>query len=291
RRFIHVDINDNSISTARDRLVKEGAEFERLDIMDGVSLFRNPAQTNDMIPKLIKGLMPDHSLSAYWKGVINYSSEGKVPVHLPNLLNGNSDRVFSIASAHKLCYEELSALPHDIKKCIIYYIDIDDMQAIKQYIADNTKEKIIDVEFRDITIILDNIVGFDEAEFSLKEVPDGLLTKWSLEVVSFTSDRVKRKIDEFNDKSAFNGKETHLALSDDGLEAIEWISIDTATDDPEAPWNSDAEIRIETDNRISIDGKKTATFWDGTITHSKKPLRVKIRNICGDESVFSLSEI
>lgn len=291
RRFIHVDINSNSITTTRDRLVKEGAEFDQIEVKDGVSLFRNPIQTNEILPKLIAGLMPDHSLSSYWNGVVNTSADGKVPVHLPNLMNGAADRVFSLSSAHKLCYEELSALPRDVKKCIVYYIDIDDMDAIRLYINDNTKDSLIDVEFRDVKALLDYLVAQDEAEFSVAEVQDGLMTRWRLEVLSFTSDRVRRKIDEFNYKSAFNGKKTHIALSDEGLEAIEWISVDSSTDDVNAPWKSEAEIRIENDCYISRDGVKTAELWDGSITLDGKPRRVKIRNICGDESVFSLESL
>lgn len=33
-------------------------------------------------------------------------------------------------------------------------------------------------------------------------------------------------------------------------------------------------------------GKKTSDYWDGTITSENKPLRLKIRNVCGDETVF-----
>jgi len=35
-------------------------------------------------------------------------------------------------------------------------------------------------------------------------------------------------------------------------------------------------------------GVKTNEFWDGTITFSKKPLRIKIRNISGDELVIKI---
>jgi hypothetical protein len=29
-------------------------------------------------------------------------------------------------------------------------------------------------------------------------------------------------------------------------------------------------------------------FWDGRITSDKKPLRLNIRNICGDETVWQI---
>jgi adenine-specific DNA-methyltransferase len=33
------------------------------------------------------------------------------------------------------------------------------------------------------------------------------------------------------------------------------------------------------------DGTKTKEFWDGKITSDKKPKRIKIRNISGDEMI------
>jgi len=37
-------------------------------------------------------------------------------------------------------------------------------------------------------------------------------------------------------------------------------------------------------------GKKTKEFWDGKILFEKKPLRMKIRNIAGDETIINVSE-
>ena len=56
RRFIHCDIGLNSIQTTRDRLVADGAEFDVLEIKDGVQLYRSPVQTMDKIKSLIPGL-------------------------------------------------------------------------------------------------------------------------------------------------------------------------------------------------------------------------------------------
>lgn len=288
RSFIHVDINANSIATARDRLVKENADFKLLEIKDGVSLFRNPLQTMKILPSLIQGLVVDRSLSEYWSGVINDSKFGKMPVHLPNLLAGSEARIVSVATVHKLIYEQLSQLDN-VKKVIIYYIDLEDKTLIDEYIKTHNNTGI-DIEFRDLKIVLDNLIAQDEAEFEVNQVQDGLMTKWEVDVVSFVSDRVKRKIDEFNEKSAFNNTNDSktICLSDNGLEAIEWISVDCTSSDPNAQWTSSQEIRIETDSYISINGKKTKSFWDGKISSVDKPLRVKIRNICGDESVFVL---
>ena len=45
RHFIHCDIGLNSIQTTRDRLKADGAQFDVLEIKDGVQLYRNPIQT------------------------------------------------------------------------------------------------------------------------------------------------------------------------------------------------------------------------------------------------------
>ncbi len=271
RKFIHVDINDNSISTTRDRLVGNGASFKRLEIKDGVSLFRNPAQTDDLLPTLIEGLIRDPALSDVWAGAINFSEYGKVPVYIPRLVEGAQARVFTVASMHKLIYEEFYKLSEEgIKKVIIYYIDVEDMDAINDYIKHHNKT-LIKIEFRDLKELLDNMVAQDTAVLKVSEVPDGLMTKWQVEVESFFSDRVERKIDEYNQKAICNASKNYemITLSDNGLETIEWISLDTTTDDINAPWHAEAEIKIEKDNRITVNGNKTSDFWDGTISSEK----------------------
>ena len=65
RRFIHCDIGVNSIQAARDRLKGNGAEFDVLEIKDGVQLYRNPVQTMDKIKSLIPGLHGEPSLDAF----------------------------------------------------------------------------------------------------------------------------------------------------------------------------------------------------------------------------------
>ena len=51
RRFIAGDIGINSIETTRDRLKNLGANFDVVDIKDGVTLYRNPVQTKENITK------------------------------------------------------------------------------------------------------------------------------------------------------------------------------------------------------------------------------------------------
>jgi adenine-specific DNA-methyltransferase len=58
----------------------------------------------------------------------------------------------------------------------------------------------------------------------------------------------------------------------------------------EGIWHSDREIKIDKLGYVIEDGKKTKTFWDAKISFNKKPLRMKVRNIEGDEIEIPLSE-
>lgn len=75
-------------------------------------------------------------------------------------------------------------------------------------------------------------------------------------------------------------------ISDNGLELIEWLSVDCTSEDGE--WHSDNEIKIDKNGYISVNGTKTKDFWDAAIRSEKMPLRLKIRNICGDETVWNV---
>jgi adenine-specific DNA-methyltransferase len=79
-----------------------------------------------------------------------------------------------------------------------------------------------------------------------------------------------------------------LQISDEGLETIEWISLDCTSANKQDIWHSDAEIKIDRFGYVIRDGLKTKDFWDATIKCNNKPLRMKIRNICGDETIFIL---
>jgi len=88
RKFIHVDIGINSIYTVRDRLKESKANFQILEVKDGVSLFRNPQQTMDKLATLIPGLQKGvKGISNFWFGSISESKKGIIPVYVPNLLN------------------------------------------------------------------------------------------------------------------------------------------------------------------------------------------------------------
>lgn len=298
RRFIHNDVNINSIQTTRDRLVGVGAEFTMMEIRDGVSLFRNPVQTMDKLVKLIPGLNTDANLDKrFWAGSIFSSQNGQMPVYLPNLLD-SSCRVMDTTEMNHIIREALPDLSNDVKHVIVYYIDVEDMEALNQFIHDENTRTDIEIELRDLKQILDEVVMEDEATWTLSEVQVELFTKWQVKMLTFHSDYVMKKIEAFNlkanqqhTKKVADGKKSTfkpIEISDEGLECIEWLSVDCTSAQKDAPWHSDVEVRIEKNGTVTINGNKTRDLWDATIISEDKPLRLKVRNICGDETVFIL---
>ena len=132
RKFIHVDIGLNSIQTVRDRLVEAKANFQILEIKDGVSLFRNPQQTMHKLATLIPGLQKGvKGISNFWFGAVTEAKLGTVPVYVPNLLN-TQEKVLDIPTINTIINQELQNLEVNAKKVIVYYIDIDDQKAVEK---------------------------------------------------------------------------------------------------------------------------------------------------------------
>ena len=301
RRFIHGDVNINSLQTARDRLVNAGAEFEIKEVKDGVRLFRNPVQTMDKLrDNLIPGLTANAKLdSQYWAGSIMDSKYGMMPVYLPNLLDG-SKRVLDKSEMMNIIHKALPDLPDEVKRVIIYYVDVEEINELRQFIEAENQQTLIEFELRDLKQVLDEVIMEDEAEWDLQEAKDslGLSMGWKLQLKSFHSDRVAKKVHGFNEKGVLqtnkkraSGKSANFSkikLSDEGLETIEWASVDCVNAEKNAPWHSDMEVKIEKMGTVTINGKKTQDYWDASIVSDDKPLRLKIRNICGDETIFVL---
>ena len=290
RNFIHNDIGINSIQTVRDRLIANQAEFEVLEIKDGVSLYRNPVQTMDKLKSLIPGLRNEDALDKFWEGSIVDTKHGMMPVYLPNLMDSTT-RLLDKPLMNRIIREAMPDLPEDTKRVIVYYIDIIDRQEIEQFIKEQNTQTTIEIELRDLKQVLDNVVLEDEAAWEVSEMRDTLLGGWKVDIKSFHSDRVLRKIDECNQKgqqqALKKGKEFKpIEISDEGLETIEWVSLDCTSADPNAPWHSDTEIKIDRLGYVIRNGVKSQEFWDAAITSDARPLRLKIRNICGDETVY-----
>ena len=294
RKFIHADININSIQTTRDRLLTSKAEFDVMEIKDGVSLYRNPVQTMERLKELIPGLRNEDALDKFWEGSIVDTKYGMTPVYLPNLMD-SSTRVLDKPLMNRIIREAMPDLPDNTKRVIVYYIDIDNREEIEHFIKEQGNP-LVTIELRDLKQVLDNVVAEDFAEWEVTKESNGLFNGWKVEIKQFQSDRVRKKIDEINQKNQqqvlhqkTKGKEktfTPIIISDEGLETIEWISLDCSTAEKSAPWHSDTEIKIDKLGYVIKDGVKTTEYWDACIRCDHKPLRIKIRNICGDETVF-----
>lgn len=290
RRFIHADVGINSIQTARDRLIEDKAEFDILEIKDGVSLYRNPQQTMEKLKSLINGIIEEDNLDDFWFGAIMDSKNGLVPVYVPNLIDSSS-KIMDLALIKEILYKHIPELPNDIKKVIIYYIDAEDFDEIYDFIKKDNYT-LIDIEFKDLKEYLDDIVAEDYTEYSINKVAKDLSgIQYQISIEKFISDRIIQKIEKYNqniiNQSAKSDKKiSPINISDNGLELIEYISLDCSNNN--GLWNSDTEIKIDKDNQVILDGKNTKEYWNGKIYSIKKPLRMKIRNICGDENIYVL---
>ena len=287
RRFIHCDIGLNSIQTARDRLKADGAQFDVLEIKDCVQLYRNPVQTMDKIKALIPGLKNEDSLDAFWEGAIADSRLGTVPVYVPNLMDSSS-KLLDQVMMNRIIHQAIPDLDNDVKKVIVYYIDITSEEEIRKFIEEDDSTTV-EIELRDLKTILDDVVIGDYATFHTQEPQEGI-ERYTVVLDTFVSDRVMQKITEFNEKARMNATAKRpfkpIEISDTGLELIEYLSLDCTAADGE--WHSDSEIKIDKNGYVICNGEKTKSLWDGAIRSEKQPLRLKIRNICGDETVWSL---
>ena len=288
RRFIHCDIGINSIQTARDRLKANGAEFDVLEIKDGVQLYRNPVQTMEKIKSLIPGLRAEENLNAFWAGAISDSKLGTVPVYVPDLKDSAS-KLLDTVLINRVIHQAIPELDRSVKKVIIYYIDITSEEAIRKFIAEDDSTTV-KIELRDLKAVLDDVIIDDYSEFRCAETSEGLFNGYVVTIDRFISDRVSGKIMEFNNKALMNSKKKlkSIEISEEGLELIEFLSLDCTSADGE--WHSDSEVKIDKLGYVTRNGQKSKDFWDGTISSIQKPLRLKIRNICGDETIWAISQ-
>lgn len=288
RRFIHCDIGVNSIQITRDRLFADGAAFDVLEVNDGVKLYRNPVQTMDKIKTLISGLANEDSLDSFWAGAIFDSKRGIVPVYLPNLMNSSS-KLLDVVLMNRVIHQAIPELEQNIQKVIVYYIDISSEEEIRKFISEDDSTTV-EIELRDLKTVLDRVVIEDYVEFHAQEVHENLFGGWQVTIDKFTSDCVLQKIVDFNNKAMMNATRKKpfkpIEISEDGLELIEYLSLDCTADD--GVWHSDSEIKIDRNGFVIRNGEKSKEFWNGCICSEKKPLRLKIRNICGDETVCKI---
>ena len=286
RRFIHCDIGINSIQTTRDRLKANGAEFDVLEIKDGVQLYRNPVQTMDKIKALIPGLHSEDGLNTFWAGAVSDSKLGIVPVYVPNLMDSTS-KLLDTVLVNRVIHQEIPELDASVKKVILYYIDLSSKAEIRKFIAEDDSTSV-EIELRDLKSVLDDVVIGDYAEFHTERTAEGFFEGYTITIDRFVSDRVLGKIMDYNNKARLNAKKAFkpIEISEEGLELIEFLSVDCTASEGE--WHSDSEIKIDKLGYVIRNGNKTKEFWDGCIRADQQPLRLKIRNICGDETVWTV---
>lgn len=185
RNFIHTDVGINSIQTVRDRLCNLNASFTQLEISDGVSLFRNPIQTMQKLKNLVS-VSHYEGLSNFWAGVIHTTQDGVIPVFIPDLKNSN-EKLLDKVLLNKILHTEIPQLDDDIKKIIVYYVDITSMEEIQNMITQD-KTTLVKIEFRDLKQYLNDIVFEDNIDFTLIKDESSLLPLYSVKINHFESD-------------------------------------------------------------------------------------------------------
>lgn len=288
RKFIHVDVNVNSVQTTRDRLEAVGAKFDMMDVMDGVHLFRNPVQTMDKLKTLIPGLRDEASLNSFWIGAMHDSRLGMIPVYVPDLKAGGTSRLLDGPMMARILKQEVRNLPEGVKKAIVYYVEID--QEAVDKVRKRDKSTLVDVELRDLKDVLCDVVMDDKLEWEMDEKGSSeLLAPQLFRVKGFESDYVRGKIAEFNESSLLNQKKDkpfkEVKISDEGLEMLEAIFLDCGK--KKGVFHADVSLKIDKFGYAILNGVKTGKLWDGTIPCPSKPLRIRTRNICGDETEFT----
>ena len=194
------------------------------------------------------------------------------------------NKQYKMSADSQMQFDILDKSISKIRIVLLVQIGTDEVE-IMNFIKEDDSTTV-EIELRDLKSILDDVVIGDYAEFHAEEIAGG----YAVAIDKFMSDRVLSKIAEFNQKAFLNSSAKKpykpIEISEEGLELIEFLSLDcTATG---GEWHSDSEIKIDKNGYVIVDGNKTKEFWDGYIRSTKKPLRLKIRNICGDETVWEV---
>ena len=202
----------------------------------------------------------------------------------------SSSKLLDVVLINRIIHQAIPDLDPSVKKVMIYYVDITSEEEIDKFIKSDDSTTV-EIQLRDLKTILDDVVIGDHAEFHVEETHDDLYGGWAVFMDRFLSDRVMQKIFEFNEKARMSATAKKpfkpVEISEEGLELIEYLSLDCTAASGE--WHSDSEIKIDKLGYVVRDGIKTKAFWDGTVRSGKRPLRLKIRNICGDETEWRIS--
>jgi len=286
RKFVACDIGGNAIQTARDRLVAAGASFEVAKIKDGVRLFRNPAQTAEIIFSLIDGFLPRAQLDLgdFWDGGIPANKSSFAPVKFIGI-----DKILTKQLVDAILEEVyiLEDAPGSTAQVKIIYAH-KDLEVDQRYVdkeISRAGKTMIAVELIDLDDLLaekrDLLFAPDDAQIEVKTAGG----KTKVAIKKFFSSYLKAKIDEFNAKAVKKGtlgenKENAVKISESGLELIEAVQFDTELK-KSGVWTSDKNLEDKAGVKDKI---------KGVYELPGAKFKIKIRNIAGDETIFDYSK-
>ena len=287
RQFIACDIGINAIQTARDRLVKAGAEFDILKIKDGLRLFRNPEQTTQQIFNIIDGFKnsKELDLAGFWDGGIVGKGTSFEPIKFIGIDKVLTKKLFD--SILENIYE-LENAKNSVSKIKIIYahkdLDIDQSYVNKE--INKSEKTTIQVDLISLDDLLaekkDMLFAEDNAVIDVKKQKNKII----VEIKKYFSPYLKTKIDEYNNKrvqkwSLEQDKSKSIKISANGLELIESIQFDTELK-KSGVWTSNLELEDNASKKEQIKGRyelETDKF------------KIKIRNIAGDEIIIDSKEL
>lgn len=296
RKFVACDIGINAIQTTRDRLVEAGAELDILKVLDGVRLFRNPAQTTAKIFSLIDGFKTraELGLSEFWDGGIVDEKGHYVPVKFIAIHDRLTKELLDVLLEEIYQLQDVAGTLAKVK--VIYAhkdIDIDQSYVNKQ--IRNAGKTTVEVELVSLDELLgersDKLFMPDSAEVKVTDTKEGC----KVELKRFFSPYLKAKIDEFNSKKVKKSEQVSIedeedkpqvikkpvSVSDSGLELIETVQFDT-TLRKDNVWISNTEF----EDKAGVKDMIKAVYELPT-----KKFRMKIRNIAGDEVILNSEEL
>ena len=92
-------------------------------------------------------------------------------------------------------------------------MDVDNRATVESFIKENNPTDIR-IELRDLKEVLDDVVLNDMVEYDLRKTKGG----YTLEIKNFVSDRLRQKIDEYNQKKGLS--DTRDLFSDNDEEPV-----------------------------------------------------------------------
>lgn len=112
---------------------------------------------------------------------------------------------------------------------------------------------------------------------------------WLISINAYRAPRLEKTIGELNAKaqrsSAAAKQKKILAYSESELEFLEWLSVDCQSG--EGCWHSDSELYIDAYGQARHNGDQLFV-WDGKLYSPSRPLRLKVRDIAGQETIIKL---